>query len=69
MKGGRRSAKFNSDWDALVDSELKTEKAAPLYSVEKFDHSDFRPIWIGIASLIMIFFLATSELERVWGIF
>ena len=43
------SAKFNSDWDSLVDSELKTEKTAPLYSVEEFNPSDFRPIWIGIA--------------------
>ena len=45
------SAKFNSDWDSLVDYELKTEKTAPLYSVEEFDPSDFRPIWIGICLL------------------
>ena len=63
------SAKFNSDWDSLVDSELKTEKTAPLYSVEEFDPSDFRPIWIGIASLIMIFFLATSGIGEESGVF
>ena len=67
--GAEESTKFNSDWDSLVDSELKTEKAAPLYSVEKFDHSDFRPIWIGIASLIMIFFLATSGIGEESGVF
>ena len=63
------STKFNSDWDSLVDSELKTGKAAPLYSVEEFDPSDFRPIWIGIASLIMIFFLATSGAGEESGVF
>ena len=63
------SAKFNSDWDSLVDSELKTEKTTPLYSVEEFDPSDFRPIWIGIASLIMIFFLATSGIGEESGVF
>ena len=63
------SAKFNSDWDSLVDSELKTEKTAPLYSVEEFDPSDFRPIWIGIASLIMMFFLATSGIGEESGVF
>ena len=67
--GAEESAKFNSDWDSLVDSELKTEKAAPLYSVEEFDHSDFRPIWIGIASIIMIFFLATSGIGEESGVF
>ena len=54
------SAKFNSDWDSLVDSHLKSEKADPLYSVENFDTSDFRPFGIVLASLIMIFFLASS---------
>ena len=67
--GAGDSTKFNSDWDSLVDSELKTGKAAPLYSVEEFDPSDFRPIWIGIASLIMIFFLATSGAGEESGVF
>ena len=62
------SATFNSDWDSLVDSELKAEKTAPLYSVGKFDRSDFRPIWIGIASLIMIFFLAISGIGEESGV-
>ena len=68
-RSNQDSAKFNSDWDSLVDSELKTGKAAPLYSVEEFDPSDFRPIWIGIASLIMIFFLATSGIGEEAGVF
>jgi len=68
-ESNRDSAKFNSDWDSLVDSELKTEKTAPLYSVERFDHSDFRPIWIGIASLIMIFILAASGIGEDSGVF
>ena len=46
---------------------LKTEKTAPLYSVEKFDYSDFRPIWIGISSLIMIFFLIGSGIGEDSG--
>jgi len=63
------SAKFNSDWDSLVDSHLKSEKADPLYSVENFDTSDFRPFGIVLASLIMIFFLATSGIGEESGVF
>lgn len=61
------SAKFNSDWDSLVDSHLKSEKADPLYSVENFDTSDFRPFGIVLASLIMIFFLASSGVGEDLG--
>ena len=62
------STKFNSDWDSLVDSELKTEKADPLYSVEKLDTSDFLPFGIAIASFIMIFFLAGSGIGEDSGL-
>ena len=62
------SAKFNSDWDSLVDSHLKSEKAEPLYSVEKLDTSDFLPFGIAIASFIMIFLLAGSGIGEDSGL-
>jgi hypothetical protein len=66
--GAEESTKFNSDWDSLVDSELKTEKADPLYSVEKLDTSDFLPFGIAIAWFIMIFFLAGSGIGEDSGL-
>ena len=42
----RDSAKFNSDWDSLVDSHLKFEQASPMYSAQEFGHLDFRPFGI-----------------------
>ena len=66
--GAEESTKFNSDWDSLVDSELKTEKVDPLYSVEKLDTSDFLPFGIAIASFIMIFFLAGSGIGEDSGL-
>ena len=66
--GAEESTKFNSDWDSLVDSELKTEKVDPLYSVEKLDTSDFLPFGIAIAWFIMIFFLAGSGIGEDSGL-
>ena len=62
------SSPFNSDWDSLVDMHLKSEKAEPLYSVEKLDTSDFLPFGIAIASFIMIFFLAGSGIGEDSGL-
>ena len=54
------SAKFNSDWDSLVDSHLKSEQASPMYSAQEFDTSDFRPFGIVLASFILMILLAIS---------
>ena len=67
-RANRDSAKFNSDWDSLVDSHLKSEQTPPLYSVEKLDTSDFLPFGIAIASFIVIFFLAGSGIGEDSGL-
>ena len=54
------SAKFNSDWDSLVDSHLKSEQSPPMYSAQEFDKSDFRPFGIVLASFILLIFLSIS---------
>ena len=54
------SAKFNSDWDSLVDSHLKSEQSPPMYSAQEFDTSDFRPFGIVLASFILLIFLSIS---------
>ena len=61
------STKLTSDWDSLVDLHLKSEKAEPLYSVEKLDTSDFLPFGIAIASFIMMFFLIGSGIGEEFG--
>ena len=61
------SAKFNSDWDSLVDSHLKSEQASPMYSAQEFDTSDFRPFGIVLASLILMIFLAISGIGEDFG--
>ena len=62
------SAKFNSDWDSLVDSHLKSEKAESLYPVEKLDTSDFLPFGVAIASFIMMLFLGVSGIGEESGL-
>ena len=66
-RADRDSAKFNSDWDSLVDSHLKSENADPLYSVENFDTSDFRPFGIVLASFILLIFLSISGIGEDSG--
>ena len=61
------SAKFNSDWDSLVDSHLKSELAPPKYSAQEFDTSDFRPFGIVLASFVLIIFLAISGIGEDSG--
>ena len=63
----RDSAKFNSDWDSLVDSHLKSEQASPMYSAQEFDTSDFRPFGIVLASFILMIFLAISGIGEDFG--
>ena len=59
-RANQDSAKFNSDWDSLVDSHLKSEQASPMYSAQEFDTSDFRPFGIVLASFILMILLAIS---------
>ena len=63
----RDSAKFNSDWDSLVDSHLKSEQSPPMYSAQEFDTSDFRPFGIVLASFILLIFLAISGIGEDSG--
>ena len=63
----RDSAKFNSDWDSLVDSHLKSERVPPKYSSQEFDTSDFRPFGIVLASFILMIFLAISGIGEDSG--
>ena len=66
-RANRDSAKFNSDWDSLVDSHLKSEQTPPLYSAQEFDTSDFRPFGIVLASFVLIIFLAISGIGEDSG--
>ena len=66
-RANRDSAKFNSDWDSLVDSHLKSEQTLPLYSAQEFDTDDFRPFGIVLASFVLIIFLAISGIGEDFG--